>query len=136
MTDFLIVGRGLAAMSLAHTFHKHRVSFKIIGSENLSTCSKVAAGIWNPVVFKRLTKSWLADELVPCLNEFYTDCETRLSQKLITRRPIIKPFMEEQEKTLWLKKTKAELEDFLDGEIKNPDSPELANLNIPGTLEQ
>lgn len=133
MIDFLIVGRGLAATSLVHTFYKHHVSFKVIGNETLSTCSKVAAGIWNPVVFKRLTKSWLADALIPCLNEFYANCETRLSQKLITQRPIIKPFTEEQEKTLWLKKAKAELEDFLDDEIKSPDKTQFTNFNIPNS---
>jgi len=53
MIDFIIVGRGLAASVLAHTLYKENLSFKIIGDENLSNCSKVAAGIWNPIVFKR-----------------------------------------------------------------------------------
>lgn len=130
MTDFIIVGRGLAATTLMHAFHRQEISFKVIGDKNLSSCSKVAAGIWNPVVFKRLTKSWLADELVSYLNLFYSDCENLLGKKVITQRPIIKPFTEDQEKTLWLKKSKGELENFLDENIHTVLSSELKNCKI------
>lgn len=130
MLDFIIVGRGLAATSLAYSFQSQNLSFKIIGDENLSTCSKVAAGIWNPVVFKRLTKSWLAEELVTFLNVFYSACEKKTGVKVMTQRPIIKPFTEDQEKALWLKKAHVELENFLEEKIhKNPEE-DLENLKI------
>lgn len=150
MMDFIIVGQGLAANVLAHTFHNHNISFKIIGNAQLSSCSKVAAGIWNPVVFKRLTKSWLANDLVPCLNQFYSECETSLQKKIIAQRPIIKPFTEEQEKNLWLKKAAGELNGFLDPELHTNTPPELegciltngygnvqqsGNLNVADFLE-
>jgi glycine oxidase len=130
MTEFLIVGQGLAANVLMHTFHKHNISFKVAGNPALSNCSNVAAGIWNPVVFKRLTKSWLADELVPYLDTFYTSCETLLNKKIMTQRPIIKPFTEDQEKKLWLKKSIAELNGFLDPELYEQLPPELNGCNI------
>jgi glycine oxidase len=76
MTDFIIVGQGLAASVLMHSFHQAKISFKVVGNDELSSCSKVAAGIWNPIVFKRLPKSWLAGEVVPCLNYFYSSCES------------------------------------------------------------
>jgi glycine oxidase len=130
MIEFIVVGRGLAANTLAHTFHQNEISFKLVGTESLSSCSKVAAGIWNPIVFKRLTKSWLADDLIPYLHTFYTDCEHRLGKKIITQRPIIKPFTEDQEKTLWLKKAKSELENFLDETIYESKTPALQNCKI------
>src|SRR5689334_3582534 len=101
MTDFIIVGRGLAATTLMHAFHKNEISFQVIADPKLSQCSKVAAGIWNPIVFKRMTRSWLAEKLIPSLNEFYFDCEKKLGVKLVTQRSIIKPFNEEHEKALW-----------------------------------
>jgi glycine oxidase len=131
MTDVLIVGRGLAATTLMHILHEHRVEFKVVGDENLSHCSKVAAGIWNPVVFKRLTKSWLADDLVPELLRFYKDSEKRLGQKLITDRSLLKPFTEDQEKTLWQKRAGEELKDFLDPVLLSPTSPDLKHYRIP-----
>lgn len=117
MIDFIIVGRGLAATTLSHHFLKEGISFNVIGVDALSSCSRVAAGIWNPIVFKRLTKSWMADEIVPYLNEFYSDCETRMGADLLTQRPIFKPFSEEQEKRLWFKKASSELSQFLDANI-------------------
>ena len=130
MTDFIIVGRGLAASVLMHTLHKKQVSFIVIGDEQLSKCSRVAAGIWNPVVFKRLTKSWLADEIIPFLNNFYSDSEVLLKKKLMHQRPIVKPFTEEHEKTLWTRKAGSDLEGFIDPRIYAPDSPELTNCRI------
>lgn len=131
MTDFIIVGRGLAAITLSHAFYSEGISFKLIGTNELSQSSRVAAGIWNPVVFKRLTKSWLADELIPCLNQFYSDCEKRLQSKLITQRPIIKPFGEEQEKQHWLKKAESTLFPFLETCIHEKDDDGLYNFAIP-----
>lgn len=131
MIDFIIVGRGLAATSLMHAFYQHQISFKVIGSEQLSNCSRVAAGIWNPVVFKRLTKSWLADELIPQLHTFYTECEARLNVRIMTRRPLLKPFTEDQEKKLWTKKAASELKDFIDPDLYSPASPDLDHCHIP-----
>lgn len=131
MTDFIIVGRGLAAFTLAHHFFQEGISFKLIGTNSMSSCSRVAAGIWNPIVFKRLTKSWLADEIIPYLNTFYSGCEKRLSTKLLTQRPIIKPFGEEQEKTFWLKKARTDLSAFLENDIHETASEEFSSCKIP-----
>ena len=121
MNDFIIVGNGLAACAMAHAFYRERVSFKIIGTGELSACSRVAGGVWNPVVFKRLTKSWLADDLLPSLHEFYSECEATLGKKLVTERTIIRPFSEEQEKNLWKKKAVNDLADYLDPQIHEQD---------------
>lgn len=139
MTDFIIVGQGLAANVLMHTFQQQHISFKLIGNTQLSRCSQVAAGIWNPVVFKRLTKSWLADDLLPHLNSFYSSCEQALNKPLLTQRPIIKPFTEEQEKKLWIKKSAAELNGFLDPQPQEHIPPALAGLTFTngfGTVRQ
>ncbi len=130
MIEFIIVGRGLAASVIAHTLHQNNISFKLIGAQDLSSSSKVAAGIWNPVVFKRLTKSWLAQDLINCLNGFYTSCETTLNKKLITQRYIIKPFTEDHEKKLWQSKATLELSDFLDDAIYDGNSAGLEHCKI------
>src|ERR1700752_4815265 len=108
IVDFIIVGHGLAGSILAIQLIKSGYSICIVDEPTLSLSSKVAAGIWNPVVFKRLTKSWLADELVPELIEFYKQFELETQTNLISVRNIIKPFTEEQEKTLWQKKVQSE----------------------------
>jgi len=102
--DFLIIGQGLAGSILSLSLISAGYSVLVIDSPKLSHCSRVAAGIWNPIVFKRLTKSWLADVLVPELNLFYEHWENIFQTTLIQQRKIIKPFSEEQEKNLWQKK--------------------------------
>jgi glycine/D-amino acid oxidase-like deaminating enzyme len=115
-SDFLIVGQGIAGSVLALTLVKSGYTVCIVDQPNLSSSSKIAGGIWNPVVFKRLTKSWMADELVPELQKFYSSWEKEFQTDFIQERCIIKPFTEEQEEKLWLKKSQgAEPENsFLD----------------------
>lgn len=105
LSDFIIVGQGLAGSVLALTLIKSGYTVKVIDCPELSSSSKIAGGIWNPVVFKRLTKSWMADELIPELQKFYSNWEKEFNTQFIQERYIIKPFTEEQEETLWLKKS-------------------------------
>jgi glycine/D-amino acid oxidase-like deaminating enzyme len=117
--DFIIVGQGIAGSVLALSLIKAGYTICVINQPNLSNSSKIAAGIWNPIVFKRLTKSWLADNLIPELLTFYEYWEKELNTDLIYKRSIIKPFTEDQEKALWLKKANDhQLENsFLDKQV-------------------
>jgi glycine oxidase len=114
--DFIIVGQGIAGSVLALSLIKAGYRICVIDKQNLSLSSRIAAGIWNPVVFKRLAKSWLADDVVPELIRFYEYFEKERNATFVHRRFILKPFSEEQEKTLWLNKAKSENE-FLDKSI-------------------
>ncbi|MES2566170.1 MAG: FAD-binding oxidoreductase [Bacteroidota bacterium] len=118
-SHFLIVGQGIAGSVLALSLIQSGYSVNIIDQPHLSNSSKIAGGIWNPVVFKRLTKSWMADELVPELFNFYSGCEKTFGTNLIQERNIIKPFSEDQEEVLWLKKASGQKPDnnYLDSNI-------------------
>jgi len=123
MTDFLIIGRGLSAAVLMHELHQSGLSFNTIGLPNLSLSSRVAAGIWNPVVFKRMTAGWMAKEFTENMLPFYQACENKTGQKFVTPRSIIRPFNEGQEETLWSKRANDSLKDFLDPVIYRHDFP-------------
>ncbi len=117
--DFIIVGQGLAGSVLSLKLIEQGYSVMVIDKHELSSCSKIAAGIWNPVVFKRLTKSWMIDELLPELLRFYKQTELLFKVPLITERHIIKLFSEQQEVDLWKKKACDELESYIDKTIYN-----------------
>lgn len=104
----------------------------VIDQPRLSNCSKIAAGIWNPVVFKRLTKSWMADEILPGMLNFYKMHQRRSSTQFITERNIVKIFSEEQEKTLWYKKSEGELCNYLDKTIYTGHSYQHLQMNPLG----
>src|SRR3954463_6277972 len=126
--NYIIIGQGIAGTVLAHTLLSEGKTVLIIDEGMEHSTSAIAAGLYNPVVFKRLVKSWMADELIPVMDEFYTDAEQLLNTSFYFNKQIVKPFAEEQEKTLWIKKTgeavgsylgKTILTDFLNDVIHN-----------------
>jgi flavin-dependent dehydrogenase len=59
--DYFIIGQGLAGTSVARRIEQAGKSVLVIDDGLKSSSSLVAAGMWNPIVFKRLNKSWKAD---------------------------------------------------------------------------
>jgi glycine oxidase len=98
--EFLIVGNGLAGMMLAFEMLKHKLDFRIAYSPRKYRASSVAAGLFNPLVFRRLTKSWMADELLPEMKTKYLELEKLLKKTIYYEKNILKP-LSEQEKILW-----------------------------------
>jgi glycine/D-amino acid oxidase-like deaminating enzyme len=117
--DYLIAGRGLAGSIIALQLVQKGRSVLLVDDPGLSSSSRVAAGLYNPVVFKRLNKSWLADDIIPFLERFYAEQQTILGRQFWTRRSIIKIFAEEQEIALWRKKAIGEMSEYLEPELKS-----------------
>ncbi|MCF6326567.1 MAG: hypothetical protein L3J21_04650, partial [Devosiaceae bacterium] len=78
--------------------------------ENAS--SIIAAGIMNPLVFRRMTKGWRVDDFVPSLIDFYTSVEEETTTSFFQNLPIRRLFSTEHERGLWIKKQ--DREDFKD----------------------
>ncbi len=104
----------------------------VIDKPELSLCSKVGGGGINPVVFKRLTKSWMADEILPVMHEFYGNCEKKFGCKLVIARHLVKLFSEQQEADLWLKKAEAELKNYLEPKIYTESEFQGVNIGAAG----
>lgn len=101
----LIVGGGLAGTILAWQFHLNNIDFLLVNKERANTSSKVAAGIYNPIVFKRFTASWMAELLIPTLDEFYSKIEEILNDKFHFKIDIYKILSNQDEINLWKKKS-------------------------------
>lgn len=121
--DYLIVGQGLAGSLLAFEFLRAGKTCIVIDNPNTCKASDVAAGVINPVVFRRMTKSWLIDELYPHLLQTYAELEDLLKVKLFYPLPI-KKVMGKGEGDFWQKKYKEnKLETYIDSnseQVKNP----------------
>ncbi len=102
-TEFLIVGQGLAGTILAFEMLRNNIDFRIVSSSVKSKASLVAAGMVNPLVFKRLTQSWLVDDLWPVMQKTYSELENILGERFYFKKDILKP-LSEDEKLLWQKK--------------------------------
>ena len=114
-TDYLIVGQGIAGTCLAHQLIKTNLKVLVIDNAHINAASKVAAGLYNPIVFKRLTNSWLAEMLINYLGTFYNEIEILLNTHFHTKKNIVKLFTNNEEIKLWQKKCKNNV--FLDDDI-------------------
>ena len=101
--NILIVGAGLAGSCLAHRLLDDGHHITIIDKgENHAT--SVAAGMVNPMVFRRMNKSWRLDEFLCEAKDFYLSLERKLDVKLFHPITIRRLFSSEQERTSWLEK--------------------------------
>ncbi|WP_163324132.1 NAD(P)/FAD-dependent oxidoreductase [Draconibacterium mangrovi] len=98
--EVLIVGQGLAGTLLAFELHVAGVDVCIVNNPQKSTATRLAAGMVNPLVFKRMTKSWMVDDLLPLMKKRYRDLEELLGERFYFDMPMIKP-LSEQETELW-----------------------------------
>lgn len=146
--DLIIVGQGIAGTVLALECIDRGNNVLVIDEPRLSACSRVAGGIYNPVVFKRLTKSWLADQVIPVMEEFYHKAESVLGKHFLQSVKIVHVLANADEENLWRKKAVNELADFIEPEIHEPASElsflknryglvhKSGYLDMPGFLEQ
>lgn len=100
---YLILGAGLAGLSLAHYLEKRNISFHILDQE-INHSSVIAAGQINPMVFRRMTKSWRLDEFLPEVHRFYTEIGEALNDTFYHPLPIRRSFSHDQERDFWLKR--------------------------------
>jgi glycine oxidase len=129
--DFIIVGSGISGVALALQLAKRNFSFKLFSDPTLSNSSLIAAGMWNPIVFKRITKSWMADELVSYMEVFYTDFEKLNHTNFFKKLPLLRQFSQPKEIIDWNnQRQKNEFENYLGNFIP----PENINTNINSKL--
>lgn len=80
--DYFIVGLGLAGTAFAEIALQNGKSFFVFDNLQKSS-SEVAGGVFNPVVLKRFTLAWQAQQQMDLLFEFYPKIEKRLHIKLL-----------------------------------------------------
>jgi glycine/D-amino acid oxidase-like deaminating enzyme len=95
-TSVIIVGQGLCGTWLSYWLHKAGVDFMVIDEERANTSTRVASGVINPVTGRRMSRTWLADEVIPfaeqsysSLTDFLSTNNRQLSTPLIQRCDII-----------------------------------------------
>ncbi|REC48455.1 NAD(P)/FAD-dependent oxidoreductase [Chryseobacterium pennipullorum] len=112
--EYIIVGDGYAGLFFAHQLIKNNKSF-VIFSEGRKSASQVSAGIINPVVLKKFTTFWKAQEQIDFLKDSLKEIESYTGENYLIDAPIHRIFHDKNEQDLWLKKSAhTELTNFLD----------------------
>ncbi|MCL6267725.1 NAD(P)/FAD-dependent oxidoreductase [Flagellimonas myxillae] len=128
MHDYLVVGLGLAGISFCETLEKAGKTFHVI-SDNSQQSSLVAGGMYNPVILKRFTLAWKAQEQLDLAMPFYRDLERKLDVKLDHKLRVLRKFASVEEQNLWFEAAdKPGLGGFLSTDIQQNQNP---HLNAP-----
>ncbi len=100
---FLVVGGGVAGIAVSKHLIDQGQKVTLI-DQNHKKSSTVAVGMLNPIVFRRMTKSWRVDDFLPYCESFYGFFENTAKQQLFFPITIRRFFSSEQERQFWLEK--------------------------------
>ena len=105
--DYIIVGDGYAALFFAHQLILHKKTFVLFSGPRKSA-SIVSAGVINPVVLKKFTTFWLAQEQIDFLTKTLLEIEKYTGSNYLIEENIHRIFHDEREKELWSAKSETD----------------------------
>ena len=100
MIDYIIVGSGIAGVCFAEIALQQNKSI-IVFDNNSQPSSKIAGGMYNPVILKRFSVVWKAKEQLLLSNSFYSHLEQKLKVKFDFSIPVYRKFTSVEEQNNW-----------------------------------
>ena len=100
MLDYITVGSGLAGIAFAETLLQHDKSF-VVFDNNSQNSTSIAGGLYNPVILKRFSQVWNANEQLDIAHKFYGVIEKKLNVQLDFKIPIYRKFFSVEEQNNW-----------------------------------
>lgn len=123
MLDYLVVGLGLAGVSFCETLDQNGKTFTVF-NDNSQQASKVAGGMYNPVILKRFTMAWKASEQLVEMLPFYEMVEKKLGITCVEKLQVIRRFASVEEQNGWFEAAdKTMLQPFLATEVFSNENP-------------
>lgn len=126
--DYIIIGCGLASIAFCEQLRANNKSF-VVFDDNSQKSSKVAAGLYNPVILKRFSEVWKAKEQLEIAILVYSKIEKQLNIKIDYKLRILRRFTSIAEQNKWFTASdKPSLEHYLSlNLIKNTNT----NIDAP-----
>lgn len=100
MIDYLIIGCGLAGISFSEIALKNNKSILVLDN-NSQNSSKIAGGLYNPVILKRFSEVGQAQEHLVLMHAFLTNLEKKINDKVDFKTPILRKFFSVEEQNNW-----------------------------------
>jgi glycine/D-amino acid oxidase-like deaminating enzyme len=117
MVDYIIVGSGLAGIAFAETLLQNNKTFVVFDNHSQNS-SKIAGGLYNPVILKRFSEVWNAKQQLELADDFYKRIEAKLATQVDFKLPIYRKFFSVEEQNNWFAASdKPNLSPFLSTEI-------------------
>lgn len=136
MLDYLIVGLGLAGISVSEALEQNGDSYHVI-ADGKKMASIVAGGIYNPVVLKRFKAVWKGDTFLDYALPYYRNLEEKLDVTFLEESTIKRRFASVEEQNLWFEAASTpDLKRFLSSDIlQNTNNALAAPLGLGNVLE-
>jgi len=128
MLDYLIIGSGLAGISFSEMALQKGKSILVLDNSSQNS-SKIAAGLYNPVILKRFSEVGQAKEHLLVMKEYYAVLEKKLNTQVDFKTPILRKFFSVEEQNNWFAASdKVNLAPYLSNQLiskkfKSIDSP-------------
>ena len=100
MIDYLIVGCGLAGISFSEKALQHSKTIFVVDNDSQNS-SKIAGGLYNPVILKRFSEVWEAQSQLVTMNSFYAQLKPRIENQFDYKMPILRKFFSVEEQNNW-----------------------------------
>ena len=100
MIDYIIVGSGIAGISFSEFALQNNKTI-LVFDDNSQNSSRIAGGLYNPVILKRFSEVWKAKEQIDLLNVFYSQIEKRIETKIDFKLPVLRKFFSIEEQNNW-----------------------------------
>jgi glycine oxidase len=100
MLDYIIVGSGLAGIAFAETLLQNNKSF-IVFDNHSQNSTRIAGGLYNPVILKRFSEVWNAAAQLEIADRFYQSIEEKLSIQFDFKIPVYRKFFSVEEQNNW-----------------------------------
>jgi glycine/D-amino acid oxidase-like deaminating enzyme len=119
MIDYLIVGAGIAGISFSEFALKNKKSI-LVFDDSSQPSSRVAGGMYNPVILKRFSEVWKAKEQLTLSSDFYSNLEDKLSCTFDYQLPVYRVFNSIEEQNNWFQASdKPNLSSYLSTKLLN-----------------
>jgi glycine/D-amino acid oxidase-like deaminating enzyme len=100
MVDYIVVGLGLAGIAFCEELESAGKEF-VVFEDSSQHSSTVAGGLYNPVILKRFTPVWNADEQLEVALPFYETLEEKLNVQFDEKLPVLRRFAAIEEQNMW-----------------------------------
>lgn len=100
MIDYLIVGAGLAGISFSEMALNSNKTIMVLDNHSQNS-SRVAGGLYNPVILKRFSEVWRSQEQLALMDGFYSVLEEKLNVQIDFKKPILRKFFSIEEQNNW-----------------------------------
>ncbi len=100
MLDYIIVGTGIAGICFSEICLQNNKPFLVFEDYSTSS-SRIAGGLYNPVILKRFSEVWKAKEQLEFGLPFYKQISNRIQVEFDFKIPIFRKFASVEEQNNW-----------------------------------